>query len=153
MKEKISKTINEQEFFQEYLDSVPNNVKNYVRLSSDISTFINSILRRNKLSQRDLSNSLGKNESEVSKWLSGSHNFTLKSLAKIEDILEERIVLVPLELKSYCFKTDSTNTFFVSYQKTEQTWINSASEAQMTNNEKQIDQTPVTIEESTLNAA
>ena len=36
-------------------------------------------------------------ESEVSKWLSGLHNLTLKSITKMETILGNDIIITPLE--------------------------------------------------------
>ena len=39
---------------------------------------------------------LNKKESEISKWLSGTHNFEIKTIAKIESVLEENIIQVPM---------------------------------------------------------
>ena len=38
---------------------------------------------------------LGKSESEVSKWLGGTQNFTLKTIAMISAFLGEAIIIVP----------------------------------------------------------
>ncbi|MBK8969134.1 MAG: helix-turn-helix transcriptional regulator [Lewinellaceae bacterium] len=46
------------------------------------------------MKRRDLAAALGKSESEVSKWLAGAHNFTLKSIAKLEAVLGEDILVV-----------------------------------------------------------
>ena len=46
------------------------------------------------MEQKDLAKALGKNESEISKWLSGSHNFTLKTIARIEDVLGDKLLEV-----------------------------------------------------------
>ena len=35
----------------------------------------------------DLANAMGKSPSEISKWLSGTHNLTLKSIVKMEEAL------------------------------------------------------------------
>lgn len=43
-------------------------------------------------SQRQLSEKLGKNPSEISKWLSGTHNFTTDTLFDLEDILDVLLV-------------------------------------------------------------
>ena len=37
---------------------------------------------------------LGKKESEISKWMRGTHNFTIETLAAIEDSLGEPILQV-----------------------------------------------------------
>ncbi len=36
--------------------------------------------------QRDLANAMGKTEAEISKWLCGFHNFTIKTISKIEAV-------------------------------------------------------------------
>jgi transcriptional regulator with XRE-family HTH domain len=95
---KINKNKNEQQFFKDYLASIPDAVKKYVRLSVDIASQINSSLKQKNISQRDLAVSLDKNESEISKWLSGNHNFTLKSLAKLESVLDEQLIFTREEI-------------------------------------------------------
>jgi transcriptional regulator with XRE-family HTH domain len=44
-----------------------------------------------------LAHRLGKKESEISKWLTGRHNFTTKTLAHIALVLGEEVVKVPNE--------------------------------------------------------
>ncbi len=43
------------------------------------------------MTQKDLANLLGKKESEISRWMTGTHNFTLRSIAKIEKALNVSI--------------------------------------------------------------
>jgi len=38
---------------------------------------------------------LNKSNAEISKWLSGQHNLTVKSIAKIEEALGEEIITTP----------------------------------------------------------
>jgi transcriptional regulator with XRE-family HTH domain len=76
---------------------VPDEVKRFVDNSLEIANEIHSILERQGKTQRDLANLLGKSESEISKWLTGTHNFTLKSVSKIEAILNEKIITTPLQ--------------------------------------------------------
>jgi transcriptional regulator with XRE-family HTH domain len=47
------------------------------------------------MTQKDLAKRLGKTETEVSRWLSGTHNLTLSTICKISAALEEEIVSVP----------------------------------------------------------
>lgn len=74
-------------------DSIPvsDEVKRFVDHSFDVVNKIHEILEKQGKTQRDLATLLGKNESEVSKWMQGTHNFTLKSLAKIESALNEKL--------------------------------------------------------------
>lgn len=78
----------------------------YFRLSMDIAQQIDDIIRKDGIKQAELAKKLGKHESEISKWLSGNHNFTLKTLAKLEDILEERIIFIANEFQEYLLKPE-----------------------------------------------
>ena len=71
--------------------------KRYIDKSFAISDRIITLLERKQMTQRQLAEKMGKRESEISKWLTGTHNFTLKTIAKLEEILEEDIVLVSVE--------------------------------------------------------
>ncbi len=65
----------------------------YVDHSLAIAKQINLILKKLDKNQNDLAELLGKKESEISKWLRGTHNFTLKTISKIEDALGESIII------------------------------------------------------------
>jgi len=111
LKNKIKKNINEQEFFDYFLKSIPKKTKRSVRISLDIASQINFILKQKNISQREFARLLNKKESEISKWLSGNHNFTVNTLATIEVVLGEDIINVPMyakkELKYILIKTYS----------------------------------------------
>jgi len=61
-------------------------------LNLAIVTRINSILESKELKPVDLARKLNKSHSEISKWLTGTHTFTTKTLAKICLALEEEII-------------------------------------------------------------
>ena len=42
--------------------------------------------------QRDFAKALGKTETEVSRWLSGTHNLTLATIAKMATVLGDDII-------------------------------------------------------------
>ncbi|GAB4039234.1 helix-turn-helix domain-containing protein [Spirosoma gilvum] len=69
----------------------------------DISERVHFLLKEKGMSQKDLAVTLNKSESEISKWLSGSHNFELKTIIRIESALKEEVVIIP----SYINKTSS----------------------------------------------
>jgi len=48
------------------------------------------------MSQIDLAYLLSKSDAEVSKLLSRKHNITLRTLLKIEGVLEEEIIIIPV---------------------------------------------------------
>jgi transcriptional regulator with XRE-family HTH domain len=71
---------------------VPADIKLLVSKSLATAKQINKILEEQGKTQRDLAKLLGKKESEISKWLQGTHNFTYKTICKIEIVLEEQII-------------------------------------------------------------
>jgi transcriptional regulator with XRE-family HTH domain len=91
----------------------PNEIREYVRLCSDITVRITEILSKRGLTQKELAIKMDKSPSEINKWLTGKHNFTLRSIVKLETELGEKILFVP---KSNSFVTTNTvtNRFSVS---------------------------------------
>ncbi len=77
------------------LAKTPEDVKIFVRLYADIVVRVNQLLAEKGLSQKDLAEKMDKAPSEISKWLKGEHNFTLRSIAKLEAELGETILYVP----------------------------------------------------------
>lgn len=65
-----------------------------VDLSFRIVDRIHEILKEKGLKQKDLALRLGKKESEISKWMRGTHNFTIDTLVSIENVLGEPIIEV-----------------------------------------------------------
>lgn len=81
--------------FQEVLDETPKEVEIFVRLYADLVLRINEILREKGYNQKSLAEKLEKRPSEIHKWLNGGHNFTLRSIAKLEAELGEKLLEVP----------------------------------------------------------
>lgn len=80
--------------FQELLGTVSQKVKGEVDRSFDIAQRIADILQEKGWSKTDLAKKTGKSCSEVSKWLSGSQNFTLRTIALIEEALGKELIMV-----------------------------------------------------------
>ena len=70
-------------------------MKQQVELSVAIANRIYEILNIKGMTQKDLAQRLGKAETEVSRWLSGTHNLTLSTICKISAALGEDIITVP----------------------------------------------------------
>ena len=68
------------ELFQQALSEVPDDLKIQIDLSFAISDKIAGILKERGMSQKDFARLVGKSETEVSRWLGGTHNFTLKTM-------------------------------------------------------------------------
>lgn len=69
-------------------------VRQSVALSFRIVDRIHDILEEKGLKQKDLAHRLGKSEAEISKWMRGTHNFTISTLVSIEDALDAPIIQV-----------------------------------------------------------
>jgi transcriptional regulator with XRE-family HTH domain len=73
---------------------IPSDIDLFVTRSFDIVDRIHEILSLKNLDQKDLAMLLGKQESEISKWMTGTHNFTIKTIARIEKVLGTSIIKV-----------------------------------------------------------
>lgn len=69
-------------------------MKRQMELSVQIANRIYEIMEEKGLSQKNLAALLGKTETEVSRWLSGTHNMTLATIAKISTALDTNIIRV-----------------------------------------------------------
>ena len=74
--------------------SIPHEIELFILKSFNIVDRIHEILKAKNLDQKDLALLLNKNESEISKWMSGTHNFTIKTISRIESVLEIPIIKV-----------------------------------------------------------
>ena len=70
-------------------------MKQQMEMSVAIANRIYEILEAKGMTQKELAQKLGKTETEVSRWLSGTHNLTLSTICKISAALGEEIVIVP----------------------------------------------------------
>lgn len=77
------------------LKSTPKDVEIFVDWYADLVVRIHQLLREKGITQKELAERLDKRPSEISKWLNGEHNFTLRSLAKLSAELGEPLLEVP----------------------------------------------------------
>lgn len=84
----------ENNLFKEELEKIPEDVRKQVGLSWAIADKIDALLKNKGLSQKEFAHLMGKTEPEVSRWVGGTHNFTLKTLAKISVVLGEDLIKV-----------------------------------------------------------
>lgn len=67
-----------------------------------IANKIHEILKNRGLKPADLARLLDKKPSEISKWLTGTHTFTTKTITKIETVLGEDIIHIEAQ-KEYVY--------------------------------------------------
>ena len=84
----------QNKLFRECLAAIPEEQRLEFELSFGIAERIAEILKSKGLSQKDFARMIGKRESEISKWMTGRHNFTTQTIARIESTLGNKVLLV-----------------------------------------------------------
>lgn len=79
-------------------------IEKLVEKNMAIANKIHSVLQNRGLKPADLARMLDKKPSEISKWLTGNHTFTTKTIAKIETVLGEDIIHVEPQKEYIYFK-------------------------------------------------
>ncbi len=82
------------ELFKKSLENVQPETRAYVGLSMEIAARLDDLLHQKNWTGADLARVMGKSPSEISRWLSGGHNFTLEALARLEAVLGAKILRV-----------------------------------------------------------
>lgn len=77
---------------QEIFDEIPREKREKTRLSFAISNRIDTLMRQRGLNRKQLAEALGKRPNEITRWLSGEHNFTLATIAKLSTFFGNPIV-------------------------------------------------------------
>ena len=80
--------------FEQCVANVAPEVMEEVNLNIDIANRIYDLLKAKNLTQHEFASRMGKRDSEISRWLTGTHCFTTATLAKISAVLGEPIVEV-----------------------------------------------------------
>ncbi len=79
---------------EEMLGTIPEPIKNETELSFEISDRIFKLMNERGLSKKQFADALGRRPSEISKWLSGQHNFTIATLCMLSSFFGQPIVTV-----------------------------------------------------------
>lgn len=80
--------------FKQMLKAVPADIHQEVELEFAISNRINDLITQRGLSKIEFAQALGKRPSEVTKWLSGQHNFTIRTLSALSAFFGESLIRV-----------------------------------------------------------
>ncbi len=86
-----------------------------VKKNLAIARKIQEILDRKQMKAVDLAKLMSKQKSEISKWLSGQHTFSMRTITDIENVLDADIVHVEPKVKNVYFTT------YVRHQPTTKT--------------------------------
>ena len=107
MRSKIAKRI---------IDETPAETKIFVKKYGDLVVRAHQILLEKGITQKELAARLDKSPSEISKWLSGNHNLTLRSIAKLEAELGTDLIYIPKK-DSFHVQINRTISAIASPQK------------------------------------
>lgn len=80
--------------YQEMIGQVPPEIKEEINLSFAISNKIDTLMQERGLSKKQFADQIGKRPSEITRWLSGQHNFTVSTLAMLSTFFGKSIISV-----------------------------------------------------------
>ncbi|MBR1464138.1 MAG: helix-turn-helix transcriptional regulator [Prevotella sp.] len=80
--------------FRKMLAAVPADIQQELDLELAISNRISDLMSRQGLSKLEFARALGKRPSEITKWLSGQHNFTVRTISQISSFFGESLIHV-----------------------------------------------------------
>ena len=69
--------------FDQIVAETPPELKKQLDMSFAIADKLDAALKERGLTQKEFAHMIGHTQAEVSRWMSGTHNFTLATLAKI----------------------------------------------------------------------
>ena len=79
------------------LGDVPAEIRIRTALSMDIASRIERLMREKGLTKKQFAETLGRRPSEITKWLSGEHNFTVATLARLSAFFGKPVISVVKE--------------------------------------------------------
>ena len=77
---------------QEIFNEIPVEKREETRLSFAISNRIAALMQERGLNKKQLAEALGKRPNEITRWLSGEHNFTISTLAMLSTFFGKSII-------------------------------------------------------------
>lgn len=78
----------------EMLGPIPNSLKKETELSFQISDRIYELMQQRGMSKKQFADALGKRPCEVTKWLSGQHNFTIATISMLSSFFGQPVIAV-----------------------------------------------------------
>lgn len=76
----------------EVFREIPEDKREETRLSFAISNRIDELMKERGLNRKELADAIGKRPNEITRWLSGEHNFTIATIAKLSTFFGKPIV-------------------------------------------------------------
>lgn len=80
--------------YMDMVREVPDEIKEEINLTFAISNKIDELMRERGLSKKQFADQIGRRPSEITRWLSGQHNFTVSTLAMLSAFFGKSIISV-----------------------------------------------------------
>lgn len=82
------------EQYNQIVASIPEEIHKEVEMQIAVSNRIFDLMTQKGLSKTEFARAIGKRPCEVTKWLSGQHNFTLKTLALLSTFFGAPVIRI-----------------------------------------------------------
>ena len=79
---------------QEIFNEIPREKREETRLSFAISNRLDYLMREKGLNKKQFAEAIGKRPNEITRWLSGEHNFTIATIAMLSTFFGKSIITV-----------------------------------------------------------
>ena len=79
---------------RELLNDISPEERAEARLSFQISNRLDFLMKEKGLSKKQFADAIGKRPSEITRWLSGEHNFTISTPAMLSTFFGQPIIIV-----------------------------------------------------------
>ena len=80
--------------YMDMVRQVPDEIKEEINLTFAISNKIDELMRERGLSKKQFADQIGRRPSEITRWPSGQHNFTVSTLAMLSAFFGKSIISV-----------------------------------------------------------
>ena len=79
---------------QEIFNEIPQEKREETRLSFAISNRLDALMKERGMNRKQLAEAIGKRPNEITRWLSGEHNFTISTIAMLSSYFGKPIIYV-----------------------------------------------------------
>lgn len=79
---------------EDIFNEIPPEKREESRLSFAISNRLDALMKSRGLNKKQFAQALGKRPNEVTRWLSGEHNFTIATIAMLSTFFHQPIISV-----------------------------------------------------------
>jgi transcriptional regulator with XRE-family HTH domain len=98
---------------KELKSRIPQTMKESINRRMSLAARIDDVLQARGLTNQEFAFMMGKKPSEISRWLSGTHNFTTETLWEIERVLNIQLLVSSPRKEPIQFEGDALKAFLM----------------------------------------